>query len=474
MEQKAYSSLLRETTSIDEAVSDLYDQLAFLNEGVLNEREEGLDFTREEEFTPNNLFPADYMEYARDKISDFLKNEIGVKLESSLQFDYLQRFLAYLIYSVYRGPLLKRKDKKFTISHHLFMLKYLIERGITGFEYMMGTLGHDYLEDTSHMTIRKIEEEISLNFIDRERKIFPESRRLLSLYKKKSLTHDMIKNGIQRNLAEKTSEGIAALSRIRLEDYRDYIDSIVFYIGIKEKFGPDLAKLDERIDQSFIKKDYLQSGILSFIAQNINYRTDYKILAIKVADRIHNTLTLEGFDREPVEKTLLELEEKSLYLIYVSKLFIQYGVLSIVKEMQSSQPKKGSMLKTKIPEVQDLRKSKKTMEEFKNELENISELAKQSTSLYDKTNFINSISSLKLLYREFSDLSIVSYYEALRLNTRLGEERVPAKTASRLNLLINSIGRMYKESGYFCQELFNSANRTRAVIEDEYLKYKLE
>ncbi len=469
MEQKAYSSLIKETKSIDEAVSNLYDQLAFLNEG-----EEKLDFITREEFIPNKISLRDYIKYEGDKISDFLKNEIGVKLESSLQFDYLQRFLAYLIYSVYRGPLLKRKDKKFTLSHHLFMLKYLIERGITGFEYMMGTLGHDYLEDTSHMAIKKIEEEISLNFIDEKKKIFPESKRLLSLLKKKSLTHDMIRSGLQENLAKKTSEGIAALSRIRLEDYRDYIDSIVFYIGIKEKFGPDLAKLDERIDQSFIKKDYLQSGILSFIAQNIDYRTDYKILAIKVADRIHNTLTLEGFDREPIEKTLLELEEKSLYLIYVSKLFIQYGVLSSVKEMQSSKPKKGSMLKTKIPELQDLRKSKKTMEEFKNELENIGELAKQSTSLYDKTNFINSIDSLKLLYKEFSDLSIVSHNEALRLNARQKREQTPIKTASRLNFLINCVERMYRDSGYFCQELFNSANRTRAIIKDQYKKYTLE
>ena len=121
MEQKVHLSLLAETESIDQAVSRLYLKLSLPEEG-----EDRFDYLTNQEIVPNKVSLQDYLKFEGDKIACFLKDDLGVMPENPILFNYLKEFTGYLIYSVYRGPLLKRKDKKFTLSHHFFMLNYLI------------------------------------------------------------------------------------------------------------------------------------------------------------------------------------------------------------------------------------------------------------------------------------------------------------------------------------------------------------
>ncbi|HOI19093.1 MAG TPA: hypothetical protein PLX15_04500 [Candidatus Woesearchaeota archaeon] len=439
-------------------------------------------------------------------IRNFFSAQLGDQIKNQIEMNFIARFASMLISFLYTKDSLIRKDGNYAFSHHLFIFEYLKElyskhlsnKEIYGpqfdFEVVCEILGHDYLEDISKIIVKTKRNEISKkNDGTKTLSILEEPKRLVSHSKKVKLTKDMLDHKIKRPVAESISQGIAALSRIREEEYQDYIDTLILYMCLKEHFGPNLDKINEKIDSIIIKNDYLSKGIESYIAQNISISTDYKLFIIKMADRIHNTLTVEGFlnaynksldkqknqtlqssctnttlPKAPIEKMIEEISQKSLYMIHISKLLLLYGSRTLTKEIHKKIKPLEYPKQYKHLSVGSFIKSVKTLKGIYSKISSYENILNDIDFFIEKKHLINSIKSLKILYQEFLDLSYVSIEKSKQIRSLLNnKDTLYEKYLQFLDTIDNTIKKYNEEINYFNPSLFEGENRARALINSQ-------
>ncbi len=312
---------------------------------------------------------------------------------------------------IYTEELLKRKDGNYTLSHHLFIHNYLDEKGsFKDLETRITVLAHDFLEDI----IKKSEKIKKYGIADQDKiKVRNLGLGFLEDYLKELHFNPkkikMIKGEVQ------------ALSRVRKQHYFDYLDSMLAFSLIQSSYEvSSKEKVDEYIRNQLDSQKYLQEGIEGLISKhfkdNLPDNKTYKLLEIKIADRIHNTLTLP--EKAFSYKSRLFEVAKSMYLVNLGKMMVQAGLQRLCVEYPDN-----------FKEIKGISDSDKTTNKFcgpiRNHFNSFYHLARYLRDKKDTSNKEELSLPLTLLSRvseEVIDLASVCINQGFKLKKVLGDK----------------------------------------------------
>jgi hypothetical protein len=344
---------------------------------------------------------------------------------------------------VYTEELLRRKDGNYILSHHLFIHNYLNNKGsFNDLETRITVLAHDFLED----------------IIDKSEKL----KRYGTTDQDKIKIRDMGLDFLEGYLKEmdfnpkeskKVKGEVQALSRVRSQHYFDYLDSMLIFSLVQSEFeSSDEEEVDFSIRKETKREEYKNDGIRGLIKEYFKHNEPdgkaYKLLEIKMADRIHNTLTLPE-KTFSYKRRLFEVA-KSMYMVHLGKMMVQAGFQKLCNEHLDNFKE--------IKEFSDYDEEKdKFCEPIRKYFKSFHHLSKY---LRDKEGSFEDEelnSSLNLLYRvsdEVTDLAAVCISQTSNLENSLEDRFGKSKkdvvdTEIKSAMKYDLLGDIYKKAASF-------------------------